>query len=167
MTLNVFHHHADRVRMAAIAQTVNVLQAMVLTDGPKMVLTPTYWVFDMYRPFQDSTALPIEVSAAPYALGGVSVPGVHASAARDAQGAVHIALVNPNPHQAVRATVKIDGAAGRTVEGRVLTAPAMDADNTFDQPDRVKPQAFHDAKLQAGVLTATLPARSVVVLDLR
>ena len=167
MTLNVFHHHADRVRMAAIAQTVNVLQAMVLTDGPKMVLTPTYWVFDMYRPFQDATALPIEVSAPPYALGGVSAPGVQASAARDAQGVVHIALVNPNPHQAVHVTLKLDGAAGRAVEGRVLTAEAMDADNTFDQPDRVKPQAFRGASLKAGALTATLPAKSVVVLDLR
>lgn len=166
LTLNVFQHHADRVRMASIAQTVNVLQAMVLTDGPKMVLTPTYWVFDMYRPFQDATALPIEVSAAPYVLGGVSVPGVQASAARDAQGVVHIALVNPNPHQAVRLSVKIDGPVGHSVDGQVLTAQAMDADNTFEQPDRVKPQAFHGARLQAGELTATLPAKSVVVLDL-
>jgi alpha-N-arabinofuranosidase len=166
MTLNIFHHHADRVRMASIAQTVNVLQSMVLTDGPKMVLTPTYWVFDMYRPFQDATALPIDVSAPPYVLGTVSVPGVQASAARDAQGVVHIALVNPNPNRPVRASVRIAGAAERSVDGQVLTAQAMDAQNTFAQPDRVKPQPFRGAKLQGDELTALLPAKSVVVLDL-
>jgi alpha-N-arabinofuranosidase len=167
MTLNIFHHHADRVRMAAIAQTVNVLQAMILTDGPKMVLTPTYHVFDMYRPFQDATALPIEVEAPAYVLGQVSVPGVHASAARDAQGVVHIALVNPNPNRAVRARVKIVGLAGRAVDGRVLTAGAMDARNTFDHPDQVRPEPFRGAKLQGGELSVSLPAKSVVVLDLR
>jgi alpha-N-arabinofuranosidase len=167
MTLNIFHQHADRVRMAAIAQTVNVLQSMVLTDGPRMVLTPTYQVFDMYRPFQDATALPIEVKAPAYVLDKVSTPGVHASAARDAGGVIHVALVNPDPNRPVHATVKITGAAGRSVEGKVLTAQAMDAENTFDQPDQVRPQAFHGATFQGGELVVLLPAKSVVVLNLR
>jgi alpha-N-arabinofuranosidase len=167
LTLNVFHHHADRVRMASIAQTVNVLQAMVLTRGDRMVLTPTYHVFDLYRPFQDATALPIEVSAPAYVLGQVSVPGVHASAGRDPRGIVHIALVNPDPNRSVHVAVTLAGVVGHTVSGRVLTADRMDAENTVSDPELVKPQPFHGATLKDSGLSVLLPAKSVVVLDLR
>lgn len=166
LTLNIFQQHADRVRMAAIAQTVNVLQSMALTKGGRMVLTPTYYVYEMYRPFQGATSLPIEVSAPAYAFGGVSVPSVQASAARDAYGVVHVALVNLDPHETAHAAVRIDGAAERTVSGRVLTAGAMDAANSFDRPDTVTPKAFGGARIAGGVLSADLPPKSVVVLDL-
>jgi alpha-N-arabinofuranosidase len=166
VTLDIFHEHADRVRMAAIAQMVNVLQAMILTRGPQMVLTPTYHVFQMYLPFQGATDLPIQVQAPAYAFAGYTVPSVHASAARDAAGHVHVALVNLDPHNAVHLAVKLPGVQAHAVSGRVLTAPAIDAVNTFERPDAVHPQPFDGARLSAGGLSATLPAKSLVVLDL-
>jgi alpha-N-arabinofuranosidase len=165
-TLNIFHKHADRVRLTAIAQMVNVLQAMILTDGDKMVLTPTYWVYDLYKPFQGATSLPVELNSPAYTVGKSSVPAVSASAGRDTAGVVHLALVNLDPNTSATVTVKLSGAAGKTVKGRVLTAATMGAHNTFAAPNAVKPAAFTGATIKGDVLTATLPAKAVVVLDL-
>jgi alpha-N-arabinofuranosidase len=167
VTLDIFHAHADRVRMANIAQMVNVLQAMILTDKAKMVLTPTYYVFDMYKVFQDATYLPLDVQAPTYRYGKASVPGVHATAGRDAAGVVHVALVNLDPHHADSVRITLAGMKGTTVRGRVLTAPDMTSINTFDRPHVVEPGAFGGAAFKDGVVTVTLPAKSVVVLDLR
>jgi alpha-N-arabinofuranosidase len=166
-TLNIFHAHADRVRMAAIAQMVNVLQAMILTEKDRMLLTPTYHVFDMYTVFQGATQLPLTLDVPTYVLGQKSVPGVSASAARGTDGAVHVSLVNLNPNAGTRVTIRLTGVSGSRVSGRVLTAPAMNAHNTFDAPNTIMPVAFRDATLRAGVLTVELPAKSVVVLSLR
>lgn len=165
-TLNIFHKHADRVRLTAIAQMVNVLQAMILTDKDKMVLTPTYWVYDLYKPFQGATQLPIEIDSPVYAVGDASVPAVSASAGRDAAGVVHVALVNLDPNKSATVKVKLAGAAGKAVKGRVLTASTMAAHNTFDAPNLVKPADFKGATIKGDVLTAVLPAKAVVVLDL-
>jgi len=166
VNLNIFHKHADRVRLTAIAQMVNVLQAMILTDKEKMVLTPTYWVYDLYKPFQGATSLPLEVNSPNYTLGKSSVPAVSASAARDTAGVVHLALVNVDPNKSATVTIKLTGVAGKTAKGRVLTASTMAAHNTFDAPNQVKPAAFTSASIKGDVLTATLPSKSVVVLDL-
>jgi alpha-L-arabinofuranosidase len=157
LNLNIFHRHADRVRMAAIAQMVNVLQAMVLTKGPQMLLTPTYHVFHMYRPFQDATLLPTDLQ----------VPGVSVSAARTASGEIALALVNMDPHKVTPVTLSIAGAKVKTVKGEILTATALDAHNTFESPDAVKPTRFNGAKLSDGKLSVSLPAKSVVVLSLQ
>jgi alpha-N-arabinofuranosidase len=166
-TLNIFHNHADRVRLTAIAQMVNVLQAMILTDKDKMVLTPTYWVYDLYQPFQGATQLPIALNTPAYAVGGSSVPAVSASAGRDAAGVIHVALVNLDPNKSAKVSVTVTGTAGKSVSGRVLTAPAMNALNSFDHPDTVKPAAFNGASLKGDVLTVRLPAKAVVVLALK
>ncbi|MBO9707133.1 MAG: alpha-N-arabinofuranosidase [Caulobacter sp.] len=166
INLNIFHAHADRVRMTNIAQMVNVLQAMVLTDGDKMVLTPTYHVYALYRPFQGATAEPIKVTAPDYRQGEVTLPGVHASAARDKAGVLHVALVNLDPKQPVTVSAAVAGLAARKVSGQVLTAPAINSINTFQTPHVVEPKAFDGARLASGGFTATLPSRSVVVLDL-
>ncbi|MEI9994372.1 MAG: alpha-L-arabinofuranosidase C-terminal domain-containing protein [Rhizomicrobium sp.] len=166
LNFNIFHRHADRVRMANIAQMVNVLQAMILTDGPHMVLTPTYHVFRMFRPFQDATFLPVDVVAPRYALGGVSVPAVSVTAARTTDGAIAIALVNLDPNHAMPISVPIAGTPARHASGEILTASAMDARNTFSAPDAVHPVAFSGASIADGVLSLTLPAKSVVVLRL-
>jgi len=166
-TLNIFHKHAERVRLTAIAQMVNVLQAMILTDGDKMILTPTYWVYDLYRPFQGATALPVEVSSPAYTLGKASVPAVTASAGRDAAGIIHLALVNLDPNKPATVTVKLSGVTGKAVEGRILTAPAMASHNTFAAPEVVKPTAFKGATLKGDTLTVVLPSKAVAVLDLR
>jgi alpha-L-arabinofuranosidase len=167
ITLDIFQAHADRVRMANIAQMVNVLQAMILTDQSRMVLTPTYYVFDMYKVFQGATYLPLDVQAPMYRYGNAVVPGIHAAAGRDVTGVVHVALVNLDPHHATTVRVRLIGVHGAKVEGSVLTAPAITSVNTFDHPHVVEPVAFHDAVLKDGVITATLPAKSVTVLDIR
>ncbi len=167
LNLNIFAHHADRVRMAAIAQMVNVLQAMLLTDGAKMVKTPTYWVFDLYKPWQGATSLPIQVTSPWYHKDEVAVPAVSASAVRDAAGQVHVALVNLDPNRAMPVSVSLAGLQATQASGRIITGTAMDAHNSFDAPDTVVPQPFTGAQVTGGTLTLTVPAKSVLVLDLR
>ena len=167
LTLNIFHAHADRVRLAAIAQMVNVLQAMILTDHDKMILTPTYHVFEMYTVFQGATQLPVTLDAPRYVLGDASVPGISASAARGADGAVYVALVNLNPAQASSLALRLPGVQATKVTARILTAESLGAHNTVVAPTAIAPVAFTGATLRAGVLRVELPAKSVVVLTLR
>jgi alpha-N-arabinofuranosidase len=167
-SLDIFNRHADRVRGANIAQMVNVLQAMILTQGSKMLLTPTYHVFEMYTVHHDAVLLPIAVSGAEwYRLGTDSVPAVSASASRDKGGVVHVTMSNLDPKDARTVALDVRGARVSGVTGRILTAPAMNGYNTFEQPDAVKPAPFTGARLSGGQLTVTLPAHSVVVLTLR
>jgi alpha-N-arabinofuranosidase len=165
--LDIFAKHADRVRMTAIAQMVNVLQAMILTDGKKMVLTPTYHVFEMYKPWQDATVLPIDIQSPWYAKDQFTMPAVSGSAVKGKDGKVHVGLSNLDPNQSNAVTVKLDGLNAATVTGRILTAGAINAHNTFDAPETVKPVAFTGAQVSGGTLTVALPPKSVVVLDLQ
>ena len=166
VTLDIFHAHCDRILMANIAQTVNVLQAMILTDKEKMLLTPTYHVFDMYKVHQDAVSLPTDVAAPAYTLDGRTIPSIHASASRDRTGQVHLSVVNLQAQQTETVTVSLQGAALKDVRGQVLTAPALDSHNTFEVPDAVRPVPFTAFERKDDVLTLTLPARSVVVLGL-
>jgi alpha-N-arabinofuranosidase len=167
LNLDIFARHADRVRGANIAQMVNVLQAMLLTDGNRMVKTPTYWVFDLYKGYQDGTVLPVEVSSHWYKNGGHELRAVSSSAVRGTDGVVHVALTNVDPNQPATVQVQLAGITGGSVTGRILTGATMDAHNTFDAPDVVKPVAFTGATLSGGTLSVTLPAKSVVMLDIR
>jgi alpha-N-arabinofuranosidase len=164
---NVFSQHADRVKMANIAQMVNVLQAMILTSDEKMVLTPTYYVFEMYKPFKDATYLPLAIAAPDYRHGRYTVPAVHACAARGAGGRVYVALSNLNPNDAAKLTVKLEGLKAHSVSGQILTASAMNAINTFEQPNAVKPTSFAGASVKGDELSVDLPSKSVVVLTLQ
>ncbi|MDC8786491.1 alpha-N-arabinofuranosidase [Roseateles koreensis] len=166
LNFNIFHAHADRVRMSNIAQMVNVLQAMILTDKDKMLLTPTYHAYAMYVPFQDATSLPLSIANNPaYSLGGTSIPGLSASAARSKDGKLYLALVNSNPHVPLNVAVRVKGETATAAHGQVLTADAMDARNTFQAPQQVQPRAF-DAKTSGatGPLTLSIPAKAVVVV---
>jgi alpha-N-arabinofuranosidase len=165
--INIFSNHTERVKMANIAQMVNVLQAMILTQDEKMVLTPTYHVFEMYKPFKDATHLPLEMSVPTYEHGQYKVPAVHAAAARGQDGKIYVGLANLDPDNAATLALKVAGAQPRSVAGRILTAGAINAINTFDKPETVKPQSFSGAKLKANQLSVALPARSVVVLALQ
>ena len=164
---NIFSQHAERVKMANIAQMVNVLQAMILTDDQKMVLTPTYYAFELYKPFMDATHVPLELSAPTYQSGAYKVPAVHASAARGKDGKLYVALTNLDPNNAAALAVKITGPAPKSISGQILTAPAINSINTFEKPDTVKPQSFRAARLSASRLQVDLPAKSVVVLALQ
>ncbi|WP_225206477.1 alpha-N-arabinofuranosidase [Novosphingobium huizhouense] len=165
--LDIFARHADRVRMSAIAQMVNVLQAMILTEGRKMVLTPTYHVFEMYKPWQDGTVLPIDIDAPWYAKDQFTMPAVSGSAVKAKDGKTYVALSNLDPNQANTVRVKLTGVAASGVSGRVLTAPAINSHNTFDAPDVVRPVSFDAASISDGALSVTLPAKSIVVLTLQ
>ncbi|MDQ8755190.1 alpha-L-arabinofuranosidase C-terminal domain-containing protein [Sphingosinicella sp. LHD-64] len=163
LSLNIFHRHTDRVRMTNIAQMVNVLQAMILTDGPRMLLTPTYHVFEMYVPFQGATPLAATVEAPEYRFGDISLPRVDVSAARDTSGRLHLALVNLDPNRPARVVTNVTGMTVRGARGRLLTGPALDTHNSFDQPDRIQPAAY-SGRVEGGRLVLDLPAKSVAVV---
>ncbi|WP_374012058.1 alpha-N-arabinofuranosidase [Pseudoxanthomonas koreensis] len=163
---DVMSRYAKRVKMANIAQMVNVLQAMILTEDDKMVLTPTYHAFEMYLPWQDATHLPLTLKTPQYRLGETSVPAVHGSAVRAKDGHVYVALSNLDPNRAADVSASISGLQAGAVSGRILTAPAITTHNTFEQPDQVKPAAFNGASITGSSLKVGLPAKSIVVLRL-
>lgn len=167
LNFNIFARHADRVRGANIAQMVNVLQAMLLTKGDKMVRTPTYWAFDMYKDYQDGTVLPVDVTAGWYKKNEWTLKSISASAVRGKDGVVHLGLTNVDPNEPHDVSVKLDGLNGRSVQGRILTAAQMDAHNSFDKPNHIVPVAFDGARLSGNALTVMLPAKSIVMLDIR
>lgn len=161
LTLNIFHRHTDRVKLAAVAQMINVLQAMILTDGPRMLLTPTYHVFDMYQPFMGATPFPARVSSPPYSFGGKSMSMVDVSAARGKDGKIYLALVNSDPNKPAHVVTNLGGVG----KGQILTGSTMDAHNTFAAPNTVHPIAFSGAN-DNGKASFDLPARSVAVVAL-
>ena len=149
----------------AIAQMINVLQAMILTDNEKMTVTPSYWVFEMDTVHHDATLLPSELQSVDYAFDGKTIPAVSASASRDKAGRIHVTLCNLNPNQSIEVPCELQGAKATKLSGRILAAPEMNAHNTFDQPDNVKLTEFNAFKLTDNGFVTTLPAKSVVVLE--
>jgi alpha-N-arabinofuranosidase len=164
LNLNIFARHADRVRMANIAQMINVLQAMIMTDKEKMVLTPTYHVFKMYVPFQEATFVPVTFDAGSYTHGDITLPRVDAIAAKDAAGRPWVAITNVDPNQAVEVELNIAGLTAKSASGETLTAPKVDSVNTFEAPNAVVPKPI-SAKAQGGKLTLTLEPKSVTVIS--
>ncbi|MBL4826763.1 MAG: alpha-N-arabinofuranosidase [Spongiibacteraceae bacterium] len=166
LNLNIFHQHADRVTMTNIAQMVNVLQAMILTDKEKMLLTPTYHIFKMYTPFQDATALTHKFSKKiKYRLGKISVPALSASAAISKDGKHYLSLVNLDPHKTHTVKTKLKSKMIKVANGFLLSAGAMDSHNTFAKPQTVEPVAFTQAASKGEVLLS-LPPKSVLVVSL-
>lgn len=162
LTLDIFHRHTDRVKMANIAQMVNVLQAMILTQGNKMILTPTYHVFDLYQPFMDATPYPAFVATPDYVNGAIRMPMIDMSAARGKDGALYVAIVNTDPKRAAQVESNLTG----TASGRILTAPSMDAGNDVTKPDYVRPAPF-GGKLENGRLIFEMPAKSIAVVKVQ
>ncbi len=166
INLNLFHQHCERVQMANIAQTVNVLQAMILTEGEKMVLTPTYHVFEMFKVHQDAELVPVELESPSYTLGAVSIPQLSVSCSRNAEGKLHLSLCNLHHAEAAPVQVKLSGLtdAAPELSGRILAHDSLQAHNTFADPEKVKPAAFTALEWKDGVLSATLPPASVAVI---
>ena len=165
LSINIFARHADRVRRANIAQMINVLQAMILTDKDKMVLTPTYHVFHMYVPFQDATFVPLTFDAGTYTTNGITLPRVDAVAARDKAGKLWIAVTNIDAKSPATFSVSLAGVKATRASGQTLSAPKVDSVNTFDAPNTVTPKAL-SAKVAGGKLTITVAPASVTVLGL-
>ncbi|HZD32780.1 MAG TPA: alpha-L-arabinofuranosidase C-terminal domain-containing protein [Candidatus Angelobacter sp.] len=164
LNLNIFARHADRVRGANIAQMINVLQAMIMTDKEKMVLTPTYFVFKMYVPFQNSTFVPVTFNSGTYTHGDINLPRVDAIAAKDKDGKLWVEVTNVDPNEAVEVELNLTGVTAKSASGETLTAPKVDSVNTFDAPKTVVPRPI-SAKAQGGKLTLKLEPKSVSVVS--
>jgi alpha-N-arabinofuranosidase len=164
LNLNIFARHADRVRMANIAQMINVLQSMVMTDKEKMVLTPTYYVFKMYVPFQDATFVPVTFNAGSYTQGDITLPRVDAIAAKDTAGKLWLEMTNVDPNQPVEIEVSLSGITAKSAVGETLTAPKVDSVNTFDAPKTIMPKSI-TAKVEGSKLALTLEPKSVTVIS--
>jgi len=163
--LNEFNNRCHRVRMSNIAQTINVLQALIFTEDEKMVLTPTYHVFEMYKVHHDATLLPSNLKCGDYVLGDKKLPALNASASIDKDGKIHISVCNLDPNKSAKLDCELRGTSVKKASGRLLTAPAMNSHNSFEKPDVVKPTSFKDVKLSGNTLMLTLPAKSIVVLE--
>ena len=159
INLNIFNNHCDTVCMANIAQMVNVLQAMILTEGSRMVLTPTYHVFALYAAHQGAQQLESYAETSILNHDEQAVPTLHVSASRAADGKILVTVANLDSARAAEAKVMLGGVKASGVTGTVLTGPAA-AHNTFAAPDTVTPQPLQ-ATLTADGFTATLPVCSV------
>jgi len=165
LTLNIFNNHADRIKMANLAQTINVLQAVILTKEDKMLKTPTFHVLEMYKVHQDAELIPLHIKSANYVLNGEAIPAVSASASLDKNGRTHISLVNIDPKVAQEVT--IDLAQQRKLHGaRLLTSANLRDFNDFDAANRIAPTSFKAVKLDNQQMKVKLPPFAVVVLAL-
>ncbi len=165
INLNIFNHHAHSVVMANIAQTVNVLQAVVLTEGERMLLTPTYHVFEMYKQHQDAVLLDSFVDAKTIDSEEGQIPMLHQSASINEKGEVFVTVANLSADEGQSLILKAEGKEKGKVSARILKG-AMDAYNTFDQPEQVKPEPFTDFTWQGEELHVNMPACSVLAITL-
>ena len=165
-TLNTFNNHCDRVKMANLAQIINVLQAVILTNDEKIILTPTYHVMEMYNVHQDATMLPITVNSKDYMMGKEKLTAVSASASKDKNGITHISLVNIDAAKTHDISISLEGGNYKNVTGRILSSDKLQNYNSFENPDRIKPATFNGATIKDTKLTLTIPPFSVVVLEL-
>ena len=166
VNLNIFNTHCDRVKIANLAQTVNVLQSVILTNNEKMVLTPTYWVFWLYRVHQDATLLPVSFTCNRYENNGKSIDAVSVSASKDAAGKIHITLVNIDPNRTQTVNCELRGVNAGTVTGKALTSSKIGDFNSFEKPNTVTVMDFTNVKLLKENLSVQLPSKSVVMLEI-
>jgi alpha-N-arabinofuranosidase len=144
-----------------------VLQALILTDKEKMLLTPTYYVFDLYKAHQDAKLLPIMLNSPQYSLGDEKIPAVNASASLDSNNVIHITMVNLDPHHTINVSTIFSNVPWKTVNGQVLTSAKFTDINTFEAPHTVQPAKFNGAKKNGNNLSVSLPPQSVVLLELK
>lgn len=166
-TLNIFNNHCERVKMACLAQTVNVLQSLILTKKDKMILTPTYFVFDMYKVHQDAHYLPVKLNTPDYEIDGHKIPAVNVSASQDAAGKIHLSFVNLDATKAIEVKTDMRNMKWSTIQGQILTSANLTDINTFENPGKIKTAAFNNAQKNGKELSVKLPAHSIVVLELK
>ncbi|PTB97060.1 alpha-N-arabinofuranosidase [Marivirga lumbricoides] len=168
VTLNVFNNHADRVKMANLAQTVNVLQAIILTEGQKMLLTPTYHVMEMYKVHQDAALLPIEMNSdAMYSRGDKEIPALSVSASKDKAGVIHVSIVNIHDSESQEVNFMLADLKGKSVSAEILQSEKLQDLNDFDNPDKVAPKVFKGFKNRQGQINMNIPPFSIVVFEIK
>lgn len=166
-TLNIFNNHADRVRIANLAQAINVLQAVILTKEEKMILTPTYHVMEMYNVHQDATLLPVTVKTNDYVFAGSKLPAVSVSASKDSLGVTHISLTNIDARKEQTISVDTRNLPYKSITGRILSSAKLQDFNSFENPEKIKPAVFKGASQKGNTLNVTMPPFPVVVLELK
>jgi alpha-N-arabinofuranosidase len=163
---NIFNNYAERVQMANIAQIINVLQSVILTEGKAMLLTPTYHVFDMYKAHHDALKLPVHVESAERQTGFSAIPLVSASASLDREGKIHVSLVNIDAESGQELSLELRGVSVQSIRGEIITSANMRDHNTFETPDAVTIAPFDGAAVSRGGVTVLLPAKSLVTLEI-
>ena len=165
VNLNIFNAHASRVKMANLAQTVNVLQAVILTDKDKMLLTPTYWAYWLYKVHQDATLLPSTLASSKYEVNGKRIDALSVSASQDREGKIHLTIVNVDPNKAQTVPAELRGYSPKKVSGKILTSTKINDFNSFDNPTLVGVKDFKGAKLSSdGKINITVPPQSIILL---
>ena len=171
LTLNIFHRHVDRVKMANIAQVVNVLQSMILTDMKEnghMVLTPTYHVFRMYQPFQDATALPVEISCDSIKVReNQTIPTIFSSAAETKDNSIVVSLANISLDKSQDIDIVSDLSTINNITGEILNCKNISDYNDFEHPQTITPHVFKDMKIKKNIIKIKIPAKSIVVLNIK
>jgi alpha-N-arabinofuranosidase len=167
LTLNILNNHCDRVRMANLAQCVNVLQAVILTKEEKMIMTPTYHVMEMYNVHQNALMIPLSVNCYDYTQGEKKIKAISASASKDNNGVVHISLVNIDANKEQEVSIDLGGVIANEVKGRILRSDKLQDYNSFENPGKIKPDIFYGASLKGNTVSLKLPPFSVVVLELK
>ena len=167
INLNIFNKHCDRVKMACVAQMVNVLQSVILTEGEKMIKTPTYHVFHMYRHHQGAELLRSDLSGVEeIGIGEWKVPELNESVSIK-DGIVTMTINNLSATEAKTLDVQLAEAKDyKVVEANVVSHEKIQAHNTFEEPDVVKEQVFEDYIISGNTMKLTLPACSVVEIRL-
>ncbi len=167
LSLNIFHRHSDRLVMANIAQIVNVLQSVILTRGDEIVLTPTYHLFRMYNVHQDAAYVPTECGGGSIvSQSGRIMPEASVTASRDAEGRIHVSIVNPVVDKEQTFVLNFDEMKPKNVKGEILTAETIQSYNDFGKAPAVAPEPFDGFKAKGKTLIVTLPAKSIVSLEI-
>jgi alpha-L-arabinofuranosidase len=166
LTLNIFNNHADRVRMANLAQMVNVLQSVILTNEQKIILTPTYHVMEMYNVHQDAKLVPVHCTSNDFVMDNRKIPAVSVSASQDPLGKIHISLTNIDQMNSQSVEIDWRGFQAKKITGRILTSSDVHDHNTFESPTTVEPKIFNDFSISRDYLKITMPPISVIVLEL-
>jgi alpha-N-arabinofuranosidase len=168
VNLNIFNKHCERVKMANIAQTVNVLQSVILTDGEQMVRTPTFYVFKMYKVHHDATFVPSSIKSEEYSVGDQSIPSIHSSCSKDKFGNIHLTLANLNPNSGTNIECIISGKESIEVTGvEIITAGSMNAFNDFGEQEAVSIRPFDDVFAEENKLTINMPPRSIIQISMQ
>ena len=169
VTFDIFNRHADKIDMAQIAQSINCLHSLFAATGDKFIRTPTYYVFEMYRPHMGARQVPVRIRAQDLkvSLGGASVPlfGLAGSASLN-NGRLTLTLVNPSLEAEVTARIQLKGARAREARGQVLTHGDMAAANNFEAPEMVKPASLPVSEAGSEV-RVRVPKQAVAALELR
>jgi alpha-N-arabinofuranosidase len=153
--------------MANIAQTVNVLQSVILTEGNQMVKTPTYYVFKMYKVHHDATFVPMSISSEKYSLGDQSIPAIHASCSKDKFGIMHLSMANLNPNSGTNMECILEGKESIKVTNvEIITAGSMNAFNDFGEQEAVNIRLFDDVFTEGNKLTINIPPKSIIQISM-